>query len=612
LLILFQLCIYNKDISNIYIVIDTILILIKLNLRIKKNKVSNSNEKIFSIFGGFVLLSFLVILILTIYNFNGANTADTIYKNGNILTVDSNFKIVTSFAIKDGKFIFVGSNEAELNKFKDSKTEIVDLKGKTILPGLNDAHIHFEDVCEKLSMPDINNKSKADILSIIKKVADETEPGKWIVSNGWNNNLWDDTSWPNHTELDAVTGDHPTILQRVDMHTIWANSLAIEAAGIKETDPDPRGGTIIRDSTGKIQGIFIDEARNPLLMSLPTLTNEEKLELWKVGQQKLFSSGITSFTDPGKVVPTKTVSEDIALLKSAYEKGDMKIRNYKLIPIYDFDDFLLKGNKAELNLFSGRLSFNGVKIFADGSFGSHSAWLSDDYADTPGKHGEAYLSDYDLYKIVKKARVNGFHIASHAIGDETISQILQVYERVQKELPTNDARYRIEHFSLPKESDIKKAADENVIIVIQPYFAPSDAEIIGKGLIMKNQSLTYPWRTAFDYGVILAGSSDGPVENYNPFEGIYAAVTRKGVKSNFTEAFNPNQNLTREEALKLYTFNAAYSQFAENIKGSIEVGKYADFIVIDRNYETVPVDELKDIKVLKTVLAGEVVYPEFK
>jgi predicted amidohydrolase YtcJ len=559
-----------------------------------------------------VLLSFLVIVILIISNFNGVNTADSIYKNGNILTVDSNFKTVTSVAIKDGKFIYVGSNEEELNRFKGSKTEVIDLEGKTVLPGLNDAHIHFEDVCEKLSMPDINNKSKTEILAIIKKVADETEPGKWIVSNGWNNNLWDDTSLPNKTELDLVTGDHPTILQRVDMHTIWANSLAIEAAGIKETGLDSRCGNILRDSADKIQGIFIDEARKPLLMALPTLTNEKKLALWKIGQQKLFSSGITSFTDPGKVVPAKTISEDIAFLKSAYEKGDMKIRNYKLIPIYDFYDFILKGNKPELNLFSGKLSFNGVKIFADGSFGSHSAWLSDNYLNTPKKCGKAYLSDDEIYKIVKKARSNGFQVASHAIGDETISQILRVYEQVQKELPTNDARYRIEHFSLPKKVDIKKAVDAGIVIVIQPCFAPSDAEIIGKELIDENQSLIYPWRTVFDCGAILAGSSDGPVENYNPFEGIYAAVTRKGVNTNSTESFNPNQNLTREEALKLYTINAAYSQFAENIKGSIEVGKYADFIVIDRNYETIPVDELKDIKVLKTVLAGEVVYPELK
>jgi predicted amidohydrolase YtcJ len=555
-----------------------------------------------------VLLSFLVIVILTICNFCGVNIADSIYKNGNILTVDSNFKIVTSVAIKDGKFIYVGSDKGELNKFNGSKTKVVDLKGKNVLPGLNDAHIHFEDLCEKISMPDITNKSKEGILAIIKKVADESEPGEWIVSNGWNNNLWNDTSWPNKAELDAVTGDHPTILQRIDMHTIWANSLAIEVAGIKETDCDPRGGIIIRDSAGKIQGVFIDEAKKPFLTSLSTLTNEEKLALWKVGQKKLFSSGITSFTDPGKVVPTKTVSEDIALLKSAYEKGVMKIRDYRLIPIYDFDDFLLKGNKAELNLFSGKLSFNGVKIFADGSFGSHSAWLSNDYADTPGNHGKPYLSNEELYKIVKKIRINGFQVASHAIGDESISQILQVYKQVQKEFPTNDERYRIEHFSLPKEVDVKKAVDEGVILVIQPYFAPSDAELIEKELIMENQLLAYPWRTAYDYGAILAGSSDGPVENYNPFEGIYAAVTRKGVNSNFTEAFNPNQNLTRKEALKLYTINAAYSQFAENIKGSIEVGKYADFIVIDRDYGSVPVDELKDIKVLKTVLAGEVVY----
>ena len=522
--------------------------------------------------------------------------ADAIYINGNIYTVDDYFSMAKSIAVKGDKIIYVGDNTKALYNITGESTKMVDLEGETVIPGLIEGHMHF--LSEGQISLNINafKLSKEKIIHLVKEKAESLSPGEWIEGTGWNQMEWPNQAWPTKEELDTVSPDNPVVLHRVDLHCMWVNSRALKAAGITKNAPDLQGGEIVKDKNGNITGILVDTARQAVFDAIPPLTDDMKLKAYALAQEECFYYGLTSIFDAGSTF------EEIGLLKKAYNAGKLKLRVYETLLVSDDSDvkYIESGLAPVKELFNNRLSINAVKIFADGSVGSRSAMFFDDYADRPGHKGKGIYTDEALYKLVRRAGENGFQVATHAIGDAAIRQVMDTYEKVLNELSLRDARFRIEHFLIPTPSDVPRAVKLGIVPTLQAGGAISDMGMLKERLGAARVGSGYVWREIIEAGGYFVGGSDATVDILNPYYGIYAGVARDGRYEDY--------RLTREEALRSYTIWAAKGQFEESIKGSLEVGKLADFVVIDRDIMTCPLADMKETQVLLTVLGGEVVY----
>ncbi|MFM1654705.1 amidohydrolase [Brevibacillus sp. B_LB10_24] len=532
--------------------------------------------------------------------------ADTVYVNGNIYTVDNRSEKASEMAIKGQKLIFVGKHGTAKN-YIGPNTKVIDLQGKTVIPGLNDGHLHFPSIGINLLQINGFNKPKEEILKLVKEEAARRQPGEWILGYGWNHELWPDKKFPTRQELDAAAPNNPVLLDRVDGHSIWVNSKALEIGGITKDTADPQGGEIIRDSKAEPTGVLIDTAGGPVQAKVPDYSDERVQEGLLKAQQELFSNGITSATDAG------THLSYINDMKKLYEKGELKVRLNVMVANGEGGatgeslEYYYK-NGPERGLFQDRLNVSSVKLIGDGSLGSRSAALLADYSDRPGHKGNYRFTDEELYRLVKEARQHGWQVATHAIGDGAILQAINTYEKVLKENPLPDHRWRIEHFQVANASEIQRIADLGIIPSMQPTHATSDKNMAENRVGPERIKYAYAWRKTLDAGTHIIGGSDAPVELVNPFHGIYAAVTRMDREGTPAGGWYPEEKMTRTEALKAFTIWAAEGSFEESIKGSLEAGKLADFIVIDRDLMTCPQEELKDITVLTTVVGGEVVY----
>lgn len=532
--------------------------------------------------------------------------ADSVYLNGNIYTVDGKFSKVKAMAIKGQKLIYVG-NKGQAKKYIGPKTKVIDLKGKTVIPGLNDGHLHFPGM--GINSLQINgfNKTKEEILNLVKEEVSRRAPGEWILGRGWNHELWPDKKFPTKEELDAVAPNHPVVLERVDGHSVWVNSKALEIGGITKNTPDPQGGEIIRDANGEPTGVLIDTAEIPVTSKIPPYSSERIEEGMIKAQEQLFINGITSATDAG------THLSYINDMKNLYQKGDLKVRLNVMVAngqggaTGESLEYYYK-NGPEIGLFGDRLTVRSLKLVGDGSLGSRSAALLEDYSDRPGHKGNYRFTDEELYRLVKEARKYGWQVATHAIGDGAILQVLNTYERVLKEDPQLDHRWRIEHFQVANADEIRRIAELGIIPSMQPVHATSDKNMAEDRVGPERIKYSYAWRKVIDAGSHIIGGSDAPVELVNPFHGLYAAVTRMDRDGNPEGGWYSEESMTREEALRAFTIWAAEGSFEEKIKGSLEAGKLADFIVIDRDPMECPEEQLKDITVLTTVVGGEVVY----
>ncbi|MED4206986.1 amidohydrolase [Neobacillus mesonae] len=535
-----------------------------------------------------------------------AEQADTVYINSNIYTVDKKFSKAKAMAIKGQKLVYVG-NKGQAKKYIGPSTKVIDLKGKTVIPGLNDGHLHFPGIGMNLIQIDGFNKPKEEILNLVKEEANRLKPGEWVLGRGWNHELWPDRKFPTKEELDAVAPNNPVMLKRVDGHSIWVNSKALEIGGITKETPDPQGGEIIRDTNGEPTGVLIDTAGTPVTSKIPPYSTERIEEGLLKAQEELFKNGITSATDAG------THLSYINDMKNLYKLGDLKVRLNVMVANGEggatgesLEHYYKHG--PEIGLFGDRLTVRSLKLVGDGSLGSRSAALLEDYSDRPGHKGNYRFTDEELYRLVKEARKYGWQVATHAIGDGAIEQVLKTYERVLKEEPLKDHRWRIEHFQVANASEIQRIAALGAIPSMQPVHATSDKNMAEDRVGPERIKYSYAWRKVIDAGSHIIGGSDAPVELVNPFHGLYAAVTRMDREGNPVGGWYPEESMTREEALKAFTSWAAEGSFEEKIKGSLEDGKLADFIVVDRDLMRCPEDELKDIQVLSTVLGGEVVY----
>jgi predicted amidohydrolase YtcJ len=525
--------------------------------------------------------------------------ADILFVNGNIYTVDEDFSKASVLAVKGDKILYVGDDEAVVRQMKASHTRVIDLEGKTVIPGIVESHLHYQDLGESLLEIDIYEKPKADILRAVAEKAKQLEAGEWIVGTGWSHEVWPDAQWPDKELLDAVAPDHPVCLIRKDGHSAWVNSKALELAHITAATPDPQGGELLRTATGEPAGILVDTAMDGVYEQFSAPSDEKKLAFFQRANKEALHFGITSLMDAG------VSYETLKLLRDAYSKGLLQVRAYELLNEGEDIKYLNDGNKPELDLYGGTFSVNAVKLYTDGSLGSRSAWFLEAYNDREDHHGNLRYTDEEFYGIVKRVRDAGFQIATHAIGDAAVRQTIDVYERVLKENPPTDHRYRIEHFQHVHPADFDRLIQNNIIASMQTVHATSDM-LFAEARIGAERTLNaYAWRTVLDRGGIIANGSDAPVEYVNPYHGFYAAVTRRNLQGKPEGGWYPQLCMTREEALKSFTIWGAYAMFGEGVKGSLEVGKYADLVVLDRDIMTCNTDDIKDTKALMTVLGGK-------
>lgn len=534
-----------------------------------------------------------------------AETADSLYINGNIYTVDEDFSTVSVMAVKDDRILYVG-DRAGAEAYVGADTKITDLGGKTVLPGLIEGHMHINNLGENQLKIDAYWKSKEAILDLVRQEAEKAEPGAWIQGSGWLDTLWSTPGFPTKEELDAVAPNNPVILIRSDNHMCWVNSKALELAGITKDTPDPQGGKILKTDSGEVLGCLSDTAINLVRDLVPSYTVEEQQQALLLAQDHLFSYGFTSAVNAGTTV------QCLENLKTLYESGQMKLRTYPMIMIgadlTTAEADYLRNNAPTGELYDNRMMVRGVKIVGDGSLGSRSAAMLEAYSDDPTAYGELRLTDEQMYEAIKLAYDNGYQTGVHAIGDGANHQVLDAYERVMKENPREDARLRIEHFQILTPDDIDRAMSLDVLPTMQFTHATSDSNMAEDRIGSERIKTAYAWRTVLDKGSIIVGGSDAPVEKVNPFHGLYAGVTRMTRDGKPEGGWYAEQKVSREEALRAFTIWAAYGQFEEDLKGSLEPGKLADFIVIDRDYMTCPASDIKDIQVLATYVGNELVY----
>jgi predicted amidohydrolase YtcJ len=548
----------------------------------------------------FVLLIAMLTTLIPVNVFAEVAAADTVYINGNIYTVDESFSKAEAIAIKGQYIIGIGSNE-EVNKYIAQSTRVIDLGGKTVIPGLIEGHMHYPGEGQKLIKLDVFWKPKDVILAAVKAEADRLPDGDWITGGGWNQEVWDVPEFPTKEDLDSVAPNNPVALKRTCGHATWVNSLALELGGITKDTPNPQGGEILKDESGEPTGILTDTAAGFVNSKIPPLTTERKKEALLLAQDELFSYGLTSSMDAGSGV------EDIQQMKELYESGDLKIRLYVMVDSGpDAEVYYEKG--PEVGLYDNRLTMNCIKFYTDGSLGARSAWMLEEYSDRAGHVGNSRHTYDEFYELIKAAREKGFQVATHAIGDAANKQVVDIYEKVLKENPLDNHRYRIEHFQVATLQDIQRIADLGIIPAMQSVHATSDKNMAEDRVGSERIKGAYAWRKVLNTGNIIVNGSDANVELVNPYHGLYAAVTRMGRDGEPVGGWYPEECMTREEALRSFTIWAAYGQFEENIKGSLEVGKLADFVVIDRDYMTIPERDIKDILPITTVVGGEIVY----
>ena len=521
--------------------------------------------------------------------------ADTLISNVNGIQVEANGKIQHFRALtvtEDGKVRQV-IEHPELVRLANITSQ-VDGGGKTLLPGLIDAHGHFMGLgFAALKLDLTGTASLAELQQRLSTYAAANPNARWVVGRGWNQELWPVKSFPTAADLDAVVSDRPVVLSRVDGHALVANSAAMRAAGVTAATPAPAGGRIE-------SGLFVDNAMNLIELKVPAATPAEADAALAKAQEIMLGYGLTAVADMG------TSADGWAAMNRAGEAGRLNVR----IMSYAAALPALKaiGRTAPTNwMFGDRLRMGGVKLYADGALGSRGAWLKRPYADRPDTVGLRFLTDAELSDQAGKAADMGFQVAVHAIGDAANAQVIGTYEALAKAHP-GDRRWRIEHAQIVDPADIPRIAKAGIIASMQPTHQTSDRLMAEKRLDPPRLEGSYAWQTIIRSGARIAFGSDFPVESPNPFPGLSAAISRQDPQGQPPGGWRPQERVDFRQALGGFTRDAAYAGFAEDRIGSLEPGKWGDFIIVDRDPTKVDAQSLANTKVLQTWVAGKKVY----
>jgi hypothetical protein len=536
--------------------------------------------------------------------FGAAAHADTIIDNANGYTLDAKGDVVqfASLAFDDqGRILAVGTAQAVAGKAPHARH--VDMQGRTVLPGLIDAHGHVFGLGQMLTELDLSGTiSLPQALQSIGAYARANAHGAWVRGRGWNQENWKLGRFPTAKELDAVISDRPVWFERVDGHAGWANSRALALAGITDQTPDPAGGKIVRDAQGHATGVLVDAAKGLMEKVLPQPTEQEGRVMLDRALQRMASVGLTSAHDAGISAAQDKLYRDYA------DHGKLTARIYAMIggTGADFDQLAKNG---PLDSYGHDMyALRAVKLYADGALGSRGAALLAPYSDDPHSHGLLFHSDEEVNFMIAKAMQKGYQVNIHAIGDAGNRQILDAFAKNIPVYHTEANRNRIEHAQIVTPEDIPRFKTIGIIPSMQPTHATSDKNMAEQRIGHQRMEGAYAWRTFLQQGSRIACGSDFPVESPNPFFGIHAAVTRQDAGGKPIAGWYPEQEMSLKEAFRCFTLDAAYAGHQEKTLGSLEVGKYADFIVIDRDLFKMSPYDIHKTSVLETWVAGHPVY----
>lgn len=510
----------------------------------------------------------------------------------------------SAIAFKEGKVVDVYADTT----FDDTEDiKIIDGKGKVMLPGLIDAHAHVMNLgFQEINVNLAGSSSFQEVLDKVEKYASEYPDLTWIEGRGWNHTHWDINRFPTAEELDQIENARPVWLARIDGHAGWANSKAMEMAGVTAETKDPEGGKIIRDENGEPTGVFVDEAESLIESEIPEPTQEEQKLAFQKALQQMRSHGLTSVHDAG--VSTR----DWQLYKSVADSGHLTTRIYGMISGAGatFDTLAQKGPIESYK--QDILALRSVKIYADGALGSRGAAMIEPYSDDPNNRGLLFAFEEEMTNRILKSASAGYQTNVHAIGDRANRVVLNAFESVKDSLGNQGLRHRIEHAQIVAEQDIPSFESLDIIASMQPTHATSDLNMAEDRVGPDRIKGGYAWKTFIDQGTIVAFGSDFPVEDVNPFYGLYSAVTRQTHEEEPEGGWYPGERVSRAQALRSFTLDAAHAAHQEEVLGSLEPGKWADFIFIDRDFFEVPEQEIWQTEVLESWVAGEKVYSETK
>jgi len=529
--------------------------------------------------------------------------ADLVITNAKVWTADPTHPTAEAVAVLGDRIVAVGSN-SEIGAWRGPHTKVIQAEGKLLLPGFNDAHVHFLAGGMQLDSVQLTDAtSKAEFARRIGERARKTPKGEWILGGDWDETKWNPQEIPTKELIDSLTPDTPVFVSRYDGHMVLANSLALRLAGITARTPDPPGGVIVRDAQGNPTGALKDAAMDMAAKAIPPPSHDERRRAIERAMRHALSLGVTSVQnmDPDYA--------DIGVYSELLERGELKVRIYAAPLITDVDDQAKIGIR---HAYGGPfLRLGAVKAFADGSLGSRTAYFYDPYLDQPSTRG--LLSD-EMHPIslmrdrMMKADAAGLQICTHAIGDEAISTILDLYSEIAQAHGGADRRFRIEHAQHMAAKDFDRFAQLHVIASVQPYHAIDDGRFAEARIGHDRASRTYAFHTFRDHGVRLAFGTDWDVAPLDPMQTIYAAVTRSTLDGKNPHGWFPEQKLTVEEAVEAYTMGSAYAEFQENEKGSIAPGKLADMVLVSQDIFRITPESIRATKVLETFVGGKLVW----
>ncbi len=557
----------------------------------------------------------LIALFLAACSGNKVEEADLIFINGAIYTVDENNPKVEAVAVKDGMIIAIGEN-TDVMAHTGDHTELMDLQGKTMTPGFVESHAHLMGIgYNKLELDLMYVKTYDELVEKVAEAVEKAKPGDWITGRGWHQDKWIEKpdkmvkGFQTNEPLNEVSPDNPVFLRHASGHASFANEKALEMAGISnltgERPGEVEGGEIIVDDLGNPTGVLTERASGLVARLVPEETPERAEEALTLALQELVEKGITSFHDAGSGQAV------IDLVQKFKDEGKLNVRQYIMLTGRQpslLEEWYKKG--PMIDSADHMLTVRSIKLNCDGALGPRGAWLLEDYADRPGHRGHETLPMEVVTEVSEKALPLGFQVCSHAIGDRANQEILDRYEGAFNKFPeANDHRFRIEHAQHLHPDDIPRFGELGVIAAMQAIHLSSDRpwaiDRLGEKRIIDG---AYVWQKLFQTGARICNGTDAPVEPVDPIPSFYASVTRKTLEGLPEGGYEGDQKMTRAEALKSYTLDGAYAEFEEDFKGSIEIGKAADFTVFDKDIMTVPEDEILDAEVKMTVVAGKVVY----
>ncbi|MEO7965373.1 MAG: amidohydrolase, partial [Gemmatimonadaceae bacterium] len=479
----------------------------------------------------------------------------------------------------------------------------IDAGGKTVIPGMIDAHVHLEGLGQAVRTADLRGTSSYEEV-IARTVAwtKNVPAGAWVFGRAWDQNDWADTRFPTHDKLSAAIADRPVVLERVDGHALLVNAAAMKAAGVSAATKDPSGGKVIRDATGAPTGIFVDNAMGLIARAFPPTTKEELRARTLAATAELNRFGLTSVHDAGVDGATIDVFEEVA------REGKFSVRNYVMIAGDDstIAHYLRRG--PQIGLYDGHIWIRAIKLVEDGALGSRGAALLEPYTDDAKNNGLNLIPPGRIKKVATEALRAGFQVNVHAIGDRANRTVLDEFEAAFNEVPLADTRFRIEHAQIIHPDDIPRFAKLGVIPSMQASHQTSDMYWAGKRLGQDRLRGAYAWRSLLNTGVVIPNGSDLPVERTNPLYSFHAAFSRQDDDNWPPNGWFPEQRMTRDEALKSMTIWAAYAGFMEKEVGSLEPGKYADFVILDQDIMRVPAELVLSTNVISTWLGGVRVY----